>query len=109
MTQQYGAGGGITVTLAGPFGGTGAAQRLKTLTLPAAAWKGAASPYSQVTAVEGISISSRVDLLPDYQQLGRLRCILTAENDGGTVTVYAIGEKPEEDLTLQAALTEVVA
>jgi hypothetical protein len=59
--------------------------------------------------VEGISVSSRVDLLPGPEVLGMLRCILTAENDAGTVTVYALGEKPLEDITLQAALTEVVA
>ena len=33
----------------------------------------------------------------------------TAENDGGTVTLWAIGDKPSEDLTFQATLTEVVA
>jgi len=33
----------------------------------------------------------------------------TAENDGGAVTVYAIGDRPGEDLTLQATITEVIA
>lgn len=109
MTQQYGAGGEIRVTLAGPFGGSGAAQRLKELTLPAGNWKGAVSPYSQTVAVKGISLSSRVDLLPEAALLQQLHCLLTAENDGGIVTVYAIGAKPAGDITLQAALTEVVA
>lgn len=109
MTQQYGAGGGISVTLAGPFGGSGTGSRLTELTLSAAGWKGAISPYSQQVSVEGISVNSRVDLLPGPALLGMLRCILTAENDTGTVTVYALGEKPQQDITLQAALTEVVA
>lgn len=109
MTQQYGAGGDLRVTLAGPFGGSGAAQRLTQLTLYADRWKGAVSPYSQTLSPEGISVNSRVDLLPDAQQLQQLHCLLTAENDGGTVTVYAVGEKPAGDLTLTAALTEVVA
>ena len=32
---------------------------------------------------------------------------LVAENEGGVVTVYAIGQKPENDYTIQATITEV--
>ena len=29
------------------------------------------------------------------------------ENENGTITVYAIGQKPENDYTIQVTLTEV--
>ena len=29
------------------------------------------------------------------------------ENDGGVVTVYAIGQKPQNDYTIQVTITEV--
>lgn len=109
MSQQYGSGAGVSVKMAGPFGGSGVSSKLKEITLRASGWKGAASPYSQVVAVEGISMNSKVDLHPSVAQLGTLCCILTTENNGGTVTVYAIGEKPTTDITIQVTLTEVVA
>ena len=109
MSQQYGSGTGISVRMAGPFGGTGASAKVEEITLSASAWKGAASPYSQVVAVNGVSMNSMVDLHPSVAQIGVLHCILTAENEGGTVTVKAIGEKPTTDITMQVTLTEVVA
>lgn len=110
--QQYGNANELTAVLAGPFGSVGSAVKLTGVTLPAADWKGAASPYFQVVEVEGISVSSRIDLQPDLQQLQLLRSAgigLYAENEEGVVTVYALGGKPQEDLTLQATAMEVVA
>lgn len=109
MSQQYGSGGGMSVRMAGPFGGSGASSKITEITLAASAWKGATSPYSQVVAVEGISVNSKVDLQPSVAQVSMLHCVLTAENNEGTVTVYAIGEKPTADIIMQATLTEVVA
>lgn len=109
MSQQYGSGGGMSVRMAGPFGGNGSSSKITEITLFSSAWKGATSPYSQVVAVEGISMNSKVDLQPSVAQVSVLHCILTAENNEGTVTVYAIGEKPTADITMQATLTEVVA
>jgi hypothetical protein len=31
------------------------------------------------------------------------------ENDGGVVTVYAIGDKPTDDYTMRVSITEVTA
>lgn len=109
MSQQYGNGSGYSVRMAGPFGGSGVSSKLADITLVSSAWKGATSPYSQVVAVAGISVNSKVDLQPSVSQLRELHCILTAENNGGTVTVYAIGEKPTADITMQVTLSEVVA
>ena len=111
--QQYGVSNNLTVQLAGPYGGSGgAAVKLTRIKLPLAGWKGAISPFFQVVEVEGVSVNSKVDLQPDPAQLEQFRCCdlaFVAENDGGTVTVYAIGDKPSSDCTLQATVTEVIA
>ena len=110
--QQYGATNDLTVQLAGPFGSVGSAAKLLQLTLYRDRWKGAVSPFTQVVEAEGISVNSRVDLLPDAAQLemlGSWGIALMAENEDGTVTVCAVGGCPAEDCILQAAAVEVVA
>ena len=78
--------------------------------LPAANWKGGESPYFQVVQLKGISVGSKVDLQIAPAQMEAFRTVaLTAENDGGVVTVFAIGDRPEGDISLQATLTEVVS
>jgi hypothetical protein len=73
MALDYGTAANLTVQLAGPFSmGGGAAVKLTVITLPAASWKGAASPYAQEVAVDGISVSSMVDLQPDGALLAQL-------------------------------------
>ena len=112
MAQQYGAGGGLTVSLAGPFGNGGISVKLTEVTLRASEWKGATSPYSQVVAVEGVSVNSMVNLQPSVEQLEIFHdkdIAFSTENDGGVVTVYAIGDKPANDYTIQATIMEVVA
>lgn len=112
MAQQYGNGGTITVSMEGPFGGSGTAVKLTEITLLAANWKGAISPYSQVVGIEDISVSSQVDLQLSVEQVEAFRnktVAFTVENNGGVVTAYAIGDKPEEDYTFQATVMEVVA
>lgn len=108
MALEYGAGGDIQVTLEGPFGNAGESARLTEIFLPASGWKGADSPYAQAVTVEGVSVNSKVDLQPSPAQLLGRRLALMAENDQGVVTVYALGDKPEGDLLVQATLTEVV-
>lgn len=112
MALQYGAGGTFTVSLEGPFGSSGAAVKLTNITLLAADWKGGESPYSQVVNVEGVSVNSMVDLQPSVEQLEIFHdkdIAFSTENDGGVVTVYAIGDKPTNDYTIQATIMEVVA
>ena len=112
MAQQYGAGGNMTVLLAGPFGGSGTTAKLTEITLYASAWKGATSPFSQVVAVDDVSVNSMVNLQPSVEQLEIFHdkdIAFTTENDGGVVTVYAIGDRPTNDYTIQATIMEVVA
>jgi hypothetical protein len=111
MALVYGQSGNISVTLAGPFAiGGGVAAKIAEIVLPASAWKNGESPYYQDIVVDGISVNSIVDLLPSVEQIIALHhTALTAVNTEGAVTVYAIGDKPGSDITIQAALTEVVA
>ena len=113
MALQYGAGGSFTVRMEGPYGGSGGtAAKLTEVTLLASAWKGGESPYSQVVAVDGVSVNSKVDLQPSVEQLEIFHdkdLAFSTENDRGVVTVYAIGDKPTNDYTIQATITEVLA
>ena len=111
MALDYGTAANLTVQLAGPFSmGGGAAVKLTVITLPAAGWKGAASPYSQEVAVDGVSVSSMVDLQPDGALLELLRqqeLTLYTENNEGIVTVFAVGDRPAQDITVQSSIVEV--
>lgn len=114
MAQDYGEGGSFTVGMEGPYGGGegGASVKLTQITMPAAFWKGAQSPFSQVVQVGTISINSKINLQPSVEQLEMLRnmdLVLTTVNDAGTVTVFAVGDKPKEDIVMQATIVEVIA
>ena len=83
---------------------------LTNVTLKASAWAGSNSLYSQVVTIPGITEYSKVDLLPSVEQLAiffNKNVSFVTENDGGVVTVYAIGDKPMLDYTMQAQITEV--
>lgn len=113
MALAYGNGSNLTVTMAGPFAGGGAAAaKLVEINLLAANWKGGESPYSQVVTVDGVSMNSMVNLQPSVEQLEIFHdkdIAFTAVNEEGVVTVYAVGDKPANDYTIQATLMEVVA
>lgn len=94
----------------GSGGGSGVVARLTNVTLLASAWTGADSLFSQVVSINGITEYSKVDLLPSVEQLAifyNKDVTFVTENEDGVVTVYAIGEKPTLDYTMQAQITEV--
>ena len=110
MSIDFGTVGNISVTMEGPFGSVGTAMRLAELQLPASDWKGAVSPFSQQVSLAGISVRSKVDLLPGCDQLEAFRSrelAFTTENVDGVLTVYAIGDRPDTDLTFQVSIMEV--
>lgn len=81
-----------------------------SVTLAADSWTGTESPYSQEVTIDGVTANSKVDLNPTGEQLNSIatnRTILNTANDNGTVTVYAVGNKPMEDYTMQVTITEV--
>lgn len=113
MAQQYGTGGEMTVKLAGPFAGVnvGTGAKLTEVVLPADGWKGAQNLYSQVVAVDGVSLNSMVNLQPSVEQLQEfhdLDLAFTTVNEDGVVTVYVVGEMPKADYTIQATVVEVI-
>ena len=90
--------------------GGGAPAWLTSITLLASAWTGSNSLYSQVVNIDGVTGYSKVDLLPSVEQLAIFHnkdVAFVTENDDGVVTVYAIGDKPTLDYTMQVSITEV--
>lgn len=86
------------------------AARIAEVTIKASAWVGSASPYSQVVTIAGTTANSQVDLTPSVAQLAIFHqkdLAFVTENDGGVITVYAIGDKPTNDYTMQVTITEV--
>ena len=85
--------------------------RLASVTLPASNWvTEAENLHSQVVDIEGTTQYSKVDLLPSVEQLAVFHnkdVAFVTENEDGVVTVYAIGDKPILDYTMQASITEV--
>lgn len=90
---------------------TGPAARIANVKILADKWVGTESPYSQVVSIEGITPNSQVDLTPSAEQLAifyNKDLAFVTENENGVVTVYAIGQKPANDYTIQATITEVI-
>ena len=89
---------------------TGPAATIGAVTLWAANWQGGDSLYSQVVEIAGVTEYSQVDLTPSVEQLSvfyNKDLAFVTENDGGVVTVYAIGQRPANDYTIQVTITEV--
>lgn len=83
---------------------------LTEVTLLASAWEGEESPYSQIVSIVGTTEYSKVDLQPSVEQLTIFHqkdLAFVTENEDGVVTVFAIGDKPTNDYTIQATVTEV--
>ena len=81
-----------------------------SISLLAAAWVGSGNIYSQVVRIDGITKNSQVNLTPDISQMATFYekdITFITENEDGVVTVYVIGQKPENDYTIQASIVEV--
>lgn len=84
-----------------------------SLSLTAASWAGSASPYTQSVTIDGITVNSKVDIQMDATALGVLidsgTSAIWIENNNGTLTAKALGEKPNANLSVQVTITEVSA
>jgi hypothetical protein len=88
------------------------ATRLTTVSLPASGWVGTASPYKQVINIAGVTSNSKIDLNPTIDQLAIFHTkdiSFVVENNNKIITVYCLGQKPTNDYTIQATITEVVS
>jgi hypothetical protein len=84
--------------------------RIAEVTLLASAWEGDAGLYSQVVEIDGTTEYSQVDLKPSAEQLdifNNKEIGFVTENEDGVITVYLIGNKPENDYAIQVSITEV--
>ena len=87
------------------------AARIASVSLPASKWTGSGTLYSQVVSIPGITENSQVNLAPSVEQLSIFYdkdITFVTENDGGVVTVYVIGQRPQNDYTIQADIVEVI-
>lgn len=101
ILEQYG----------GTGGGSGTSAIISEVKLLSKNWVGSNNLYSQVVTIAGVTKNSQVDLTPSVEQLVVFHekdLTFVTENDGGVVTVYAIGQKPENDYTIQVTITEVI-
>lgn len=84
--------------------------KVVTINLPASGWTGSGSIYSQNISNSNITANSQVDLRPSPEQSQELltaEISMTAANDAGVVTVFAIGGKPTSNYVMQAIVSEV--
>lgn len=84
--------------------------RIAVINLLADKWVGENNLYSQVVSIKGVTEYSQVDITPSAEQLAvfyEKDLAFVTENEAGVVTVYAIGQKPVNDYTLQVTITEV--
>lgn len=86
------------------------ATRITSVSLPASRWTGSGTLYSQAVSIPGITENSQVNLAPSVEQMATFYekdITFVTENDGGVVTVYVIGQRPQNDYTIQADIVEV--
>ena len=91
--------------------GGGSPARIAYATLLSSAWEGDENLYSQVVTIEGVTKNTQVDLTPSVEQLVifyNKDLTFTTENRSGVIIVYALGQKPQNDYTIQVTLTEVL-
>ena len=85
--------------------------KIGEVTLLAAAWVGEGDKWhSQIVTCKDFVDKCQVDLTPDIQQLEifyEKDLTFLTKNLCGVVTVYAVGQKPLNDYTIQVTLTEV--
>lgn len=77
-------------------------------------WTGTESPYTQTVTVSGptVTANSKIDLQPTAAQINQMITDgvtgLIAENNNGTITVYALAAAPTTAMTMQCTVTETL-
>lgn len=94
---------------------TGSRATIGVVDLIADKWVGSENLYSQEVTIYEVPkefdfTDCQVDLTPSVEQLKvfyEKDLTFVTENEDGVVTVYAIGQKPTNDYTIQVTITEV--
>ena len=77
-----------------------------------ASWTGS-GPYAQSLSIAGATANSKIDLQPDAALLARMAAdgvtALWVQNDGGALTVCALGAPLSASATVQYTRTEVAS
>lgn len=84
--------------------------RISSVKILASAWVTKDGYYEQKVSVPGATVNSQVDLTPSVEQLAIFHekdLAFVTENVNGEIFVYAVGQKPTNDYTIQVTLTEV--
>lgn len=92
---------------------SGAITAAKTvnISLLASNWMQNGDRHAQIVSIAGITPNSKVDLQPSSEQLSIFHekdIAFTTENHNGTVLVFVIGDRPQNDYIIQATITEVM-
>ena len=85
-------------------------NKIASVTLLASEWQGETSPYYQNVEISGTTENSKINLNPTVEQLNifyKKDITFVVANNEGVITVYCIGQKPTNDYTMQASITEV--
>lgn len=88
----------------------GSTASIGVVELLADKWVGSNNLHYQIVSIDGVTKNSQVDLTPSVEQLVvfyEKDLTFVTENEGGVVTVYAIGQKPTNDYVIQVTITEV--
>jgi len=85
-----------------------------SITLSSASWSGS-NPYAQTVTISGYTVTAntRVDITCNYSTINSLAqdgvSAIYAENNSGTITVYAVGAAPTSNITVTATIYETKA
>ena len=86
-------------------------KKATTIDLLASGWQGTESPYKQTVNIPFVTKNSRVTIDLDDEQLEFFRSkdiAFTTTNNGGVVTASCVGQKPENDYSVQVTVEEVL-
>ena len=87
------------------------APKIDNITLLGSAWvAGEDKRHSHVVEIESATNKSQIDLTPNDEQLlvfYEKDVTFVTKNEGGVITVIAIGQKPTNDYIVQVTITEM--
>lgn len=103
---------GMAASAQGGGGGGGGSAKVSVGSITVSTTWSGSDPYSQTVTVTGVSTDSKsiVDLQPTAAQLSSMMTdgveAMLVENNSGTLTLYALGGTPYDEMTLQCIVME---